>query len=212
MGGTNLTSNIGPCLNPYDTTRMSGGSSGGSSGGGGTSKPPKYRFRLTKRNGGYYYSGYDYSSAEEALRHARAAATTRDGKGYLYVQGSERAFYTTHYAKGGIVPGGKNLLDIIAKSIGEDKMIAAKSGERVLSIEQTKAFDHLVYDFLPRITANLNTTGTTNNKNVTFNKELVSVNVDKVINNTPYDIKDGQDNLDRMFRTSLKKAGMNIGL
>ena len=30
MGGTNLTSNIGPCLNPYDTTRMSGGSSGGS--------------------------------------------------------------------------------------------------------------------------------------------------------------------------------------
>ena len=30
IGGTNLTSNIGPCLNPYDTTRMSGGSSGGS--------------------------------------------------------------------------------------------------------------------------------------------------------------------------------------
>ena len=30
MSGTNLTSNIGPCLNPYDTTRMSGGSSGGS--------------------------------------------------------------------------------------------------------------------------------------------------------------------------------------
>ena len=30
MGGTNLTSNISPCLNPYDTTRMSGGSSGGS--------------------------------------------------------------------------------------------------------------------------------------------------------------------------------------
>lgn len=30
MGGTNLTSNIGPCLNPYDTNRISGGSSGGS--------------------------------------------------------------------------------------------------------------------------------------------------------------------------------------
>lgn len=30
MGGTNLTSNIGACLNPYDTTRISGGSSGGS--------------------------------------------------------------------------------------------------------------------------------------------------------------------------------------
>ncbi len=30
MGGTNLTSNIGACLNPWDITRMSGGSSGGS--------------------------------------------------------------------------------------------------------------------------------------------------------------------------------------
>ena len=30
MGGTNRTANIGPCLNPYDLTRISGGSSGGS--------------------------------------------------------------------------------------------------------------------------------------------------------------------------------------
>ena len=192
------------------STGGSGG--GGSSGGGGTSKPPKWRVRVTKVAGGYYYTGYNYNSAEEALSVGRALETTKANGKYVYVQGSSHAFYTTNYAKGGVVPGGKNLLDIIAKSIGEDKMIAAKSGERVLSIEQTKAFDHLVYDFLPRITANLNTAGTTNNKNVIFNKELVSVNVDKVINNTPYDIKDGQDNLDRMFRTSLKKAGMNIGL
>ncbi len=30
MGGTNRTSNIGPCRNPYDLSRISGGSSGGS--------------------------------------------------------------------------------------------------------------------------------------------------------------------------------------
>lgn len=30
MGGTNLSSNIGPCHNPYDLNRISGGSSGGS--------------------------------------------------------------------------------------------------------------------------------------------------------------------------------------
>ncbi len=30
MGGTNRTANIGPCLNPYDDTRITGGSSGGS--------------------------------------------------------------------------------------------------------------------------------------------------------------------------------------
>ncbi len=30
MGGTNRTANIGPCLNPYDLSRITGGSSGGS--------------------------------------------------------------------------------------------------------------------------------------------------------------------------------------
>lgn len=195
--------------NNNSSTGGSGSSSGG--GGGGTEKPKKWRFRLTKRDGSFYYSGYDYDSSTDALKHAKAAATTRDGKGYLYVQGSERAFYTTKYAKGGIVPNGHSLLDLIAKSLGEDTMIAAKAGERVLSPAQTKAFDSLVYDFLPSLSNGFKSGSSINNNTTTFNKELVSVRVDKVINNTPYDVKNGQDNLDRMFRTSLKKAGMNIG-
>lgn len=87
--------------------------------------------------------------------------------------------------------------------------------ERVLNAQQTSAFDALVYDFLPTIQKELlNPNGgsdTINNNNGnTFNKELVSVHVDKVINNTPYDIQNSEDNLDRMFRQSLRKSGINF--
>lgn len=91
------------------------------------------------------------------------------------------------------------------------------SKERVLNARQTSAFENLVYDFLPRIESSLlNPTSTTNNSTTTnnngnvFNKELVSVNIDKVVNNTPFDIKNSEDNLDRMFRQSLRKSGINL--
>ena len=193
-----------------------GGSSGGSSGGGsssGGSKPKKWRVRVTKVAGGYYYTGYNYDSAEDALSAGKALETTKANGKYVYVQGSSHAFYTTQYAQGGVVPGGQTLFDRYAKLVGEDTMIVAKQGERVLSLQQTKSFDHLIYDLLPRISSSLiSNPGTINNRNVNFNKELVSVKVDKIINNTPYDVENNEDNLDRLFRTSLKRAGMNIGV
>lgn len=85
--------------------------------------------------------------------------------------------------------------------------------ERVLNSQQTAAFDKLVYDFLPRISdelLNLNGNNISNDNSVVFQKELVSVKVDKVINNTPYDQKNGEDNLDRMLRKSLQKSGINL--
>lgn len=97
----------------------------------------------------------------------------------------------------------------------DEGMAMLHAKERVLSAQQTAAFESLVYDFLPRISKNLinpNMSDSTviNNNGHTFNKELVSVHVDQVVNNTPYDIENSEDNLDRMFRTSLKKAGINI--
>lgn len=88
--------------------------------------------------------------------------------------------------------------------------------ERILNPRQTQAFENLVYDFLPRISTELMSTGSTvtnsnvNNNNTTFNKELVKVEVGQIVNNTPYDVKNSEDNLDRMFRTSLKKSGVNF--
>lgn len=86
--------------------------------------------------------------------------------------------------------------------------------ERVLTSEQTLNFDKLVNSYLPTIDSklvDLNTSSNTiNNRNVEFNKELVSVNIDKVVNNTQADIDNANDNLDRMFRLSLQKSGINF--
>ena len=80
--------------------------------------------------------------------------------------------------------------------------------ERVLSARQTAAFEDLIYNQLPKLQiASMGSNGfggTVNN----FNKELVSINVDNVNNYTPVDVTNMTDNLDRMFRTSLQKAGI----
>lgn len=85
--------------------------------------------------------------------------------------------------------------------------------ERVLNAQQTSAFEHLVYDFLPRVSKELlNPLGNTynNNGNITFNKELVKVDIGTVVNNKQFDMDNGIDNLDRAFRKSLKKSGINL--
>ena len=85
--------------------------------------------------------------------------------------------------------------------------------ERVLNAQQTSAFEHLVYDFLPKISRELlNPLGNTynSNGNITFNKELVKVDIGTVVNNKQFDIDNGIDNLDRVFRQSLKKSGINL--
>lgn len=82
------------------------------------------------------------------------------------------------------------------------------SKERVLSARQTAAFENFIYNQLPRLerqyTNIQNNGGVVNN----FNKELVSINVDNVNNYTPVHIKNMEDNIDRMFRVSLQKAGI----
>lgn len=92
-------------------------------------------------------------------------------------------------------------------------MLHAK--ERVLNAQQTAAFEKLVYDFLPRVSKDLlnpsvSNSTVINNNGHTFNSELVRVNIDQVVNNTPYDVENSEDNLDRLFRQSLKRAGVNI--
>ena len=85
--------------------------------------------------------------------------------------------------------------------------------ERVLTDQQTRAFDQMVFDFLPKInTSLLNVQNPQNggNKTVNYDKELVSIKVDKVVNNTPFDIENGEQNLNKMFKKTLQKSGMNL--
>ena len=48
------------------------------------------------------------------------------------------------YKKGGLVSNDKNLLDSIARLLGEDHMVAAREGERILTEEQNKNFEKMV--------------------------------------------------------------------
>ena len=86
--------------------------------------------------------------------------------------------------------------------------------ERVLTARQTEAFDHLVYDILPSLSHNLTTNNVSNTNNsdshnTVFNKELVSVRVNKIENNTETDIKDMEQNLNTLVKKSLNKSGIN---
>ena len=87
--------------------------------------------------------------------------------------------------------------------------------ERVLNAAQTAAFEKLVYNLLPSIpkallNEGINNSNTTNNNGNVFNKELVKLEVGQIVNNTPFDIKNSEDNIDRMVRASLKKSGVNF--
>lgn len=85
--------------------------------------------------------------------------------------------------------------------------------ERVLDARQTSAFENLIYDFLPQISSHLlnpNSNTYNNGNNVTFNKELVKVDIGTVINNKQFDVDNGIDNLDRAFRKSLRKSGIAL--
>lgn len=84
--------------------------------------------------------------------------------------------------------------------------------ERVLSAPQTKAFDNLVYNFMPKVKDLFDkqssvANSTTNNN---FNKELVKIHVDKVIQNTKGDQANATDNINRALKKSLKKSGIKL--
>jgi len=49
-----------------------------------------------------------------------------------------------------------------------------------------------------------------NSKNVNYNGEIVKVEVGNITNNTPFDIKNSENNLNRLIKTSLQKTGTNI--
>lgn len=83
--------------------------------------------------------------------------------------------------------------------------------ERILSAEQTRAFDNLVFNLMPKLNNNLSPASISNSSSnsATFNKELVSVNIGKVENNRKTDIKDFEKDLNSMVKRGLRKSGFN---
>ena len=203
------------------TNKVTGGSSSSSSGstkkpsGGSSSSSLKKgsRVKITNTSAGMYYTSSSKSAVDnwKGWTGSYYIVNTANGR---YALGRSKSIssaigwidkkYVKRFATGGYT--------------GSDEGLAyLHSKERVLNAKQTSAFENLVYDFLPRIESDLlkpvnnnNNTTTTNNNGNVFNKELVSVNIDKIVNNTPFDVQNTEDNLDRAFRTSLRKAGINL--
>ena len=58
------------------------------------------------------------------------------------------SLYVGHYAKGGLIGKDKdNPLDFLAQQLGEDHMVAAKEGERILTAKQNENFEKLANAF-----------------------------------------------------------------
>lgn len=127
--------------------------------------------------------------------------TSKGGKRTNVANESKTVTDVYTFATGGYVGNSEGLAYIDTK-------------ERVLTARQTEAFDKLVYDVLPSLSHNLvtNNVANTNNSdshNTVFNKELVSVHVNKVENNTETDIKQMEQNLNTLVKKSLNKSGIN---
>lgn len=207
-----ITENGGTNTNKLTGGGTSGSSSGGTSSGGGTTTKTigkGSKVKINNTSAGMYvasdskskvgtWKGYSGNYFIVNDKNGRAAlAKTNNINGAI---GWIDKKYLVGLATGGYTGDSEGLAMLHKK-------------ERVLNAQQTSAFEHLVYDFLPRVSKELlNPLGNTynNNGNITFNKELVKVDIGTVVNNKQFDMDNGIDNLDRAFRKSLKKSGINL--
>lgn len=98
---------------------------------------------------------------------------------------------------------------IIGKMTSDEGIAMVQSGERVLSREQTGSFDKLVYEWMPKFNdimlkfnnLKANDSSLNNNNSVTVNNEW------NVENNTPFDVKKTEKNIEQVFKAELRRYG-----
>lgn len=141
-----------------------GGSSGGSGGGSKDigNKTTSNKFRVIK-NGQVVQSGIDSdvhaSQIANTLRSELQQKLNNLKKGtggsagmpdsirqaqIAEIQKEINSIRIEKYRRGGLIGTNTNFLDSIAQLFGEDHMVAAKEGERILTEEQNKAFEKMV--------------------------------------------------------------------
>ena len=147
--------------------------SGGGDGGGGNPKsssespttatrgtpyePPynTYAYQVITPNGDVYASHLSKADATAKANELNNSELKRYAEEYARKKGSWTAYeqyMKTHkfkvmqssYKKGGLIGDNENFLDSIARLLGEDHMIAAREGERILTEEQNKNFEKMV--------------------------------------------------------------------
>lgn len=189
------------------TGGTSGGTTGGTSGGTSTSVTTGSKVKVSNQSGGMYYTSTSANPVSNWKGYGGEYYVVNSGNGRFAISRSNNIAGTIGWIKKG---------DVVGLATGgytgeQEGLAMLHKKERVLNSSQTKAFEALVYDFLPKLSDKLFTTnGVNTSNNVTFNKELVSVNIDTLVQNKDFDMKNGIDNLDRAFRNSLKKSGVGF--
>ena len=125
---------------------------GGGDGGGGNTNPSNDNPSNPGRaSNGNQYTVYQTRSTNGQSMNEQKGTFSTAGEANAYKRKLESTYRNTGasfvvrmYAKGGLVGKNKNILDSIAQLFGEDHMIAAKEGERVLTEDQTKNFEKMV--------------------------------------------------------------------
>jgi TP901 family phage tail tape measure protein len=91
------------------------------------------------------------------------------------------------------------------------KLAILDEKERVLDASQTKAFNHLVYNILPYFN-NTSTLGLNKQQAMnTFNAPVIQNDI-TITNNTPFDVSNNIDNLNKAIKEELKIGGYKIAL
>ena len=155
----------------------------------------KPSYVIVDNNGKIYGGRYSsQSEANKALDSFASEYARQKGSWTAYEQFKNKHHITTqYYAKGGIVGKDDNPFDYIAQSLGEDHMVAAKEGERVLTEQQNKNFEKLVNNLTtlsPEALERFNSVSQALAKGRSYNisniNPVTSVDLPNTENNTTY--------------------------
>lgn len=136
--------------------------SGGNTGGGSptpsnpspSNPPAAKRFRVLDEYGNVYRSGIDSDvhaaqiasayKSERIQQLKKALGNGMPSSEYNRLMSMLNNIKVQAYKRGGLIADNHNFLDYIAQLFGEDHMVAAKEGERILTEEQNKNFEKMV--------------------------------------------------------------------
>lgn len=170
-----------------------------------------------------------YSSRGEKLSPNSSLVDYMKSKGYYSAFNDRKAIYD-YYSNKGLLPKGTysgsgsqnaSMWDRLKKdgfdtggytgewgSSGKFAMLHQK--ERVLNAQQTKAFEHLIYNFLPKLNLgnSIGAIGKSVGTIINNNAPLIQNDIN-ITNNTPFDVSNKMDNLNRAIKAELQNIGYN---
>ena len=103
---------------------------------------------IVDTKGNIYMGRYATASeAQQAFNKKASEIYASQGVDAYYNFKKQYHITTQYYKKGGVISDKDNPLDLIAQQLGEDHMVAAKEGERILTAKQNENFEKLTNAF-----------------------------------------------------------------